>query len=168
MATKRNVQHAPISPRIRALHDALIRMASVMNRPDVDERLVREAGIALDGALFPLLVMVERFGPIGIVELAGRGGRDYTTVSRQVSRLERQGLVERRADEHDARVRAVVVTRKGKAMTDALDAARERMARALFADWSESEVDTLVSLLQRFARGLEVQVSADPVEKGRG
>jgi DNA-binding MarR family transcriptional regulator len=168
MATKKNVQHAHISPRIRALHDALIRMASVMNRPDVDERLVREAGIALDGALFPLLVMVERFGPIGIVELAGRGGRDYTTVSRQVSRLERQGLVERRADEHDARVRAVVVTRKGKAMTDALDAARERMARALFADWSESEVDTLVSLLQRFARGLEAQVSADPAEQGRG
>jgi DNA-binding MarR family transcriptional regulator len=168
MATRKNVQYAHISPRIRALHDALIRMASVMNRPDVDERLVREAGIALDGALFPLLVMVERFGPIGIVELAGRGGRDYTTVSRQVSRLERQGLVERRADEHDARVRAVVVTRKGKAMTDALDAARERMARALFADWSESEVDTLVSLLQRFAGGLEAQVSADVVEKPRG
>jgi DNA-binding MarR family transcriptional regulator len=168
MATKKNVQHAHISPRIRALHDALIRMASVMNRPDVDERLVREAGIALDGALFPLLVMVERFGPIGIVELAGRGGRDYTTVSRQVGRLERQGLVQRRADEHDARVRAVVVTPRGKAMTDALDAARERAARALFADWSESEVDMLVSLLQRFARGLEAQVSADPVEKGRG
>jgi hypothetical protein len=53
-------------------------------------------------------------------------------------------------------------------MTDALDAARERMARALFADWSESEVDTLVSLLQRFARGLEAQVSADPAEQGRG
>ncbi|MDO1527865.1 MarR family winged helix-turn-helix transcriptional regulator [Fulvimonas sp. R45] len=168
MATKKNVQHAHISPRIRALHDALIRMASVMNRPDVDERLVREAGIALDGALFPLLVMVERFGPIGIVELANRGGRDYTTVSRQVGRLERQGLVERRADGHDARVRAVVVTRKGKAMTDALDAARERMARALFADWSESEVDTLVGLLQRFACGLEAQVSADAVEKARG
>jgi DNA-binding MarR family transcriptional regulator len=168
MATKKNVQHAHISPRIRALHDALIRMASVMNRPDVDERLVREAGIALDGALFPLLVMVERFGPIGIVELAGRGGRDYTTVSRQVSRLEREGLVERRADEHDARVRAVVVTRKGKAMTDALDVARERAARALFAGWSESEVDTLVGLLQRFVGGLEEQVSADPVKGEHG
>jgi len=144
-----------MSANIRALHDALLSVIGVMSRPDVDERMVREAGIALDGALFPLLVMVERSGPIGIVELANRGGRDYTTVSRQVSRLESQGLVERRAHEKDARVRAVVVTARGQAMTDALDAARERMARAMFDGWSESEVDTLVSLLQRFARGME-------------
>ena len=99
MATKKNVQDAHMSANIRALHDALLSVIGVMSRPDVDERMVREAGIALDGALFPLLVMVERFGPIGIVELANRGGRDYTTVSRQVSRLESQGLVERRAHE---------------------------------------------------------------------
>ena len=161
MATKKNVQDAHMSANIRALHDALLSVIGVMNRPDVDERMVREAGIALDGALFPLLVMVERFGPIGIVELANRGGRDYTTVSRQVSRLESQGLVERRAHEKDARVRAVVVTARGQAMTDALDAARERMARAMFDGWSESEVDTLVSLLQRFARGMEQHAGAE-------
>ena len=161
MASKKNVQDAHMSANVRALHDALISVISLMNRPDVDERMVREAGIALDGALFPLLVMVERLGPIGIVELANRGGRDYTTVSRQVSRLESQGLVERRADENDARVRAVVVTAKGQAMTDALDAARERMARAMFADWSESEVDMLVSLMQRFARGFELHARVE-------
>jgi len=155
MVTKKNVQDAHISASIRALHDALLSVIGVMSRPDVDERIVREAGIALDGALFPLLVMVERFGPIGIVELANRGGRDYTTVSRQVSRLESQGLVERRPHGNDARVRAVAVTPKGQTMTDALDAARERMVRAMFADWRKSDVDTLVSLLQRFARGLE-------------
>ena len=162
MASRKNVQDAHMSANVRALHDALISVIGVMNRPDVDERMVREAGIALDGALFPLLVTIERLGPIGIVELAGRSGRDYTTVSRQVSRLETQGLVERRADENDARVRAVAVTAKGQAMTDALDAARERMARAMFADWSASEVDTLVSLLQRFARGMEQHASEGP------
>lgn len=161
MASKKNMQDAHMSANIRSLHDALISVISVMNRPDVDERMVRAAGIALDGALFPLLVMIERFGPIGIVELANRGGRDYTTVSRQVSRLESQGLVERRVQESDARVRAVVVTAKGQAMTDALDAARERMARAMFADWSNSDVDTLVSLLQRFARGFEKEASSE-------
>ncbi len=162
MATKKNVQDAHMSTNIRALHDALLAVVGVMSRPDVDERMVREAGIALDGALFPLLVMVQRFGPIGIVELANRGGRDYTTVSRQVSRLESQGLVERRSHDNDARVRAVAVTPKGQAMTDALDAARERMARAMFADWSTSDVDTLVSLLQRFARGLERSAGGEP------
>ena len=42
-------------------------------------------------------------------------------------------------------------------MTDALDAARERMARKLFAEWSEADVDTLVNLLQRFAADIEAQ-----------
>jgi DNA-binding MarR family transcriptional regulator len=142
---------------------ALISVVSVLNRPDVDERLVHEAGIALDRALFPLLVMIERLGSIGIVDLAGRAGRAYTTVSRQVARLETLGLVQRRASETDARVRAVTVTPKGKSMTDALDAARERMARKLFAEWSDTEVDTLVSLLQRFATDIEAQASG----KGR-
>ena len=163
MASKKNVQVTHISPRMRALHMALISVVSVLNRPDVDERLVHEAGIALDRALFPLLVMIERLGSIGIVDLAGRAGRDYTTVSRQVARLETLGRVQRRASEIDARVRAVTVTPKGKSMTDALDAARERMARKLFAEWSDAEVDTLVSLLQRFATDIEAQASG----KGR-
>lgn len=162
MASKKNVQHAHISPaRFRQLHMALLSVVSTMNRPELDERMVRQAGISLDRALFPLLVMIERLGPIGIVDLAGRVGRDYTTVSRQVTKLESQGLVERRASEGDARVRAAVVTSRGKAMTDAVDAARERMGRALFADWDISDVDTLVSLLQRFADAVEAQASAD-------
>jgi len=60
--------------------------------PQNDEALVRDAAIPLDRALFPLLVAVERFGPIGVVDLADRVGRDYTTVSRQVARLESLGL----------------------------------------------------------------------------
>ncbi len=163
MASREKVQDAHISARMRALHMALISVVSVLNRPDVDERLVHEAGIALDRALFPLLVMIERLGPIGIVDLAGRAGRDYTTVSRQAAKLESLGLVQRQASETDARVRAATVTPKGKAMTDALDAARERMARKLFAEWNEADVDTLVSLLQRFATDIEAQASG----KGR-
>ena len=72
------VQNTHISDRIRELHGALIDIVSVMNRPQRDEQMVREAGISLDRALFPLLVMVERLGPIGVVDLADRVGRDYT------------------------------------------------------------------------------------------
>jgi DNA-binding MarR family transcriptional regulator len=161
MARNKNVQDAHMSSRIRKLHMALLGVVSVMNRPELDERMVRKAGIALDRALFPLLVTIERLGPIGIVDLAGRTGRDYTTVSRQVAKLEAQGLVERRAGESDARVRAAAVTPKGKAMTDAVDAARERMGRALFASWDPADVDALVNLLQRFADDVEALASDD-------
>ena len=106
-----------------------------MNRPQRDESLIKEAGIPLDRALFPLLVGIERFGPIGVVELADRVGRDYTTVSRQVAKLESLGLVERRGSAADRRVREAVITPKGKAMTDLVDAARERIGRAIFETW---------------------------------
>jgi DNA-binding MarR family transcriptional regulator len=101
--------------------------------------------------LFPLLVGIERRGPIGVVDLADRVGRDYTTVSRQVAKLETLGLVERRAGDADRRVRQAIVTPKGKAMTDAVDAARERIGRAIFAGWDERDVEELVRLVRRFA-----------------
>jgi DNA-binding MarR family transcriptional regulator len=140
-----------MSERIRALHGALIDIVGVMNRPQRDEMMVREAGIALDRALFPLLVGIERRGPIGIVDLADRVGRDYTTVSRQVAKLESLGLVERQAGATDRRIRQAIVTPKGKAMTDAVDAARERIGRAIFATWEERDIDELVRLMRKFA-----------------
>src|SRR5476649_673074 len=115
-----------MSAQLRDLHGSLVEIVGVMNRPQRDEAMVREAGISLDRALFPLLVGINRFGPIGIVELADRAGRDHTTVSRQVAKLESLGLVERQAGA-DRRVRKAVIAAKGKAMTDALDAARDRL-----------------------------------------
>lgn len=154
MAKKLNVQDAHKS-QLRALHDALLTIVSVMNRPQRDEAMVREAGISLDRALFPLLVGIERVGPIGVVDLADRVGRDYTTVSRQVAKLESLGLIERQEGANDRRVREAVVTPKGKVMTDAVDAARLRLARAIFADWEEKDVEDLVRLTQKFAQAIE-------------
>ena len=71
----KNVQKAHISAQLRDLHGSLVEIVGVMNRPQRDEAMVREAGISLDRALFPLLVLVERLGPIGVVELADRVGR---------------------------------------------------------------------------------------------
>lgn len=151
MAARNNVQNTHISEQLRVLHGALLDIVAVMNRPQRDEAMIREAGIALDRALFPLLVGIERFGPIGVVEMADRVGRDYTTVSRQVAKLESLGLVARRANAADGRVREAVITPKGKAMTDMVDAARDRIGRAIFETWEARDVDELVRLMRKFA-----------------
>src|ERR1700742_1356940 len=85
----------------RQLHDALFDLVGLLNRSGPDEALMRAAGVSLDQALFPLLVRIERKGPIGVVELAARAVRDYSTVSRQVAKLEALGLVERRPGRAD-------------------------------------------------------------------
>ncbi len=162
MSTK-NVQNTHINTRIRELHGALVEIVGVMNRPQRDEAMVREAGISLEGALFPLLVLVERLGPIGVVELADRVGRDYTTVSRQVAKLESLALVDRQANANDRRVRETVITEKGKVMTDRIDEARERLGQAIFATWDDQDVADLVRLMRRFADELKGDGSADSV-----
>ena len=140
---------------MRELHEALIDIVRVMNHPQRDEMMVREAGISLHRALFPLLVGIERRGPIGIVDLADGVGRDYTTVSRQVAKLESLGLVKRRAGAADHRVRLASVTRKGKAMTDAVDLARERIGRTIFSAWNKREVDELARLMRKLADAMK-------------
>jgi DNA-binding MarR family transcriptional regulator len=151
VSSRKKVQNTHISVQLRKLHEALLDIVSAMNRPQRDEALIEGAGLSLDRALFPLLVGVERFGPIGVVDLAGRAGRDYTTVSRQVAKLENLGLVDRRSDAADRRVRQAVITSKGKAMTDLVDAARDRIGRAIFETWDARDVDEFVRLMRKFA-----------------
>jgi DNA-binding MarR family transcriptional regulator len=149
-----------MSDQLRTLHRAVLDIVSVMNRPQRDELLIRAAGIPLDRALFPLLVGIEKFGPIGVVELADRVGRDYTTVSRQVAKLESLDLVERRGSVADRRVREAVISPKGKAMTDLVDAARERIFRATFETWDVHDMGDLVRLTVKFAGALTAEPPA--------
>lgn len=150
-----SVQTTHINAQLRELHGALLEIVGVMNRPQRDEAMVREAGIALDRALFPLLVLVERLGPIGVVELADRVGRDYTTVSRQVAKLDSLGLIQRQESPVDRRVRKSVITPQGKAMTDRIDEARARIGRSIFATWEEQDVENLVRLMRKFAEDIK-------------
>jgi len=154
MASRKNVQNTLIGEQVRALHMALLDIIGVMNRPERDEAMIAEAGIRLDRALFPLLIGIERYGPVGVVDLANGVARDYTTVSRQVARLESLGLVSRRDSEADRRVREAVVTEKGAQMIARIDAARERLHGAIFSDWAPEDVEDLVRLTRKYADGV--------------
>ncbi|GBQ25223.1 MarR family winged helix-turn-helix transcriptional regulator [Gluconacetobacter sacchari] len=140
--------------KLPALHRSLIEIVGVMNRPERDEAMLKAAGLTLERALFPLLVLVERLGPIGVVDLAGRVGRDHTTVSRQIARLAELGLVTRHGSAADRRVREATITPQGRNATDAVDRARAAMAVSLFRDWSESDFDQLVRLVGMLAEGM--------------
>lgn len=155
MARGKQVQTAHISSsQVNDLHRSLIDILTSMNRPQRDDYMIRAASIRLERALFPLLIGIERVGPIPLVELADGVGRDYTTVSRQVSKLEELGLVKREPNTVDRRIRKVAITPEGKAMTRRIDAARARIARKVFATWEPEEVESLVRLMRKFADAL--------------
>jgi len=162
MPSRKNVQDTHRFDQLRTLHAAFIDIVTVFNRPQSDEALIKEAGIKLDRALFPLLVLIERLGPIGVVELADRVGRDYTTVSRQVAKLDELGLIARNERAADKRVREATATAAGKAMTHRIDAARERIGRSMFESWSEQDIDDLVRLVRRFADAVKAEPYLGP------
>ncbi len=74
MPSTKNVHNTHISSDLRQLHGAVLDIVAAIVGPQRDELLIREAGIRLDRALFPLLVLIDRFGPVGVVEL-GRSRR---------------------------------------------------------------------------------------------
>lgn len=154
MPTRENVQNTHMSKKLRQLHSAVLDIVGMMNGPQRDDAIIRAAGIRLDRALFPLLVLIERLGPIGVVDLADRVGRDYTTVSRQLAKMEELQLIERRANPKDRRQRQAVIQPLGKTMTDAIDRAREEILSDGFAGWSDDDFDALVRLMPRFAEAL--------------
>jgi DNA-binding MarR family transcriptional regulator len=145
---------------LRELYNALGDLNAALHRPEPGIVLLRDAGISLDRALFPLLVRIERRGPIGIVELAELSGRDYTTISRQVAKLESLDLASRRTGAVDRRVREVVITPAGLAITGAVDQAREKLMTAMLATWSHGEIQELARLSRRLADAIaEVEPS---------
>lgn len=135
----------------------MVDIVSFMNRSQVDEILIHKAGIRLDRALFPLLLGIAYAGPVGIVDLADRAGRDYTTVSRQVGKLEALGLVERRPTLRDKRVHEVMITPQGRAMTDDVDAARAQIGRQILEGWESQDVDDLIRLMRKLTDALQTQ-----------
>lgn len=47
-------------------------------------------------------------------------------------------------------------------MTDAVDAARERIARAIFTTWDERDVEELVRLMRKLADAMNGDAPSDP------
>lgn len=131
------------------LHAAVLALADLVNRSDLDARLLADSGIKLDRALFPLLSRISAAGEISTVALANLIGRDHSTVSRQASKLEELGLIKRVPSSSDARMRHLVPSDAGKALIRKVGNVRRKMLERHFQAWPENDRATLVALLER-------------------
>ncbi|UDL94067.1 MarR family transcriptional regulator [Lichenihabitans sp. PAMC28606] len=113
-----------------------------------------EAGLTFDPAFMPLLVRLGALGESSVVELAGQLGRDHSTVSRQMGKLEVAGLLERMHSPTDRRVRTARLTPRGLNAFAALGKARHRLLDRAMADWDHRECEMLGRLLLRFVQAL--------------
>ena len=131
------------------LHRKLIAISDLTNRFDVDAKLLAGSGVKLDRALFPLLSRIGLHPPMSTVELANLVGRDHSTVSRQISKLEELGLINRLPSKEDQRVRLLAPSRKGRSLLTRVDDVRRCWMEDHFRDWSVKDRDQLLKLMSR-------------------
>jgi DNA-binding MarR family transcriptional regulator len=134
-----------------ALAAALLDLVGLLNSPRQDDILLREAGVSIDRALFPLLVRIGAAGSLSVVELADQVGRDHSTISRQMARLESLALISRRRGARDQRVHEAAITDDGKRAVRAITAARRRLLGKLLSDWRPEDREALARLNRRLA-----------------
>lgn len=142
------------------LGPAVSELTRFINDPRNDRHLMAEAGLTFDPVFMPLLVRLGAAGEAGVVEMARQLGKDHSTVSRQMDRLETEGLLERLTSSTDARMRTARLTPRGLDAFAALGEARRRLLARVLADWSESDRQALGELLFRFVEALQSTVES--------
>jgi DNA-binding MarR family transcriptional regulator len=126
-------------------------------------RRIQAAGEApeqLERAAYQLLAHIVESGEVRLTALAELACVDTSTVSRQVSHLEAQGLVAREADTADRRAVLLRATDEGVTLLSRTRAARGRFIAAVVADWPADDRKDFGRLLARFNDGVARWTSA--------
>ncbi len=143
-----------VSPAVEALEAALAAVVRRANLPRSRERLIARANIDLDPAAYVTLSRIDANAPLRLSELAALLDVDISTASRQVSSLERDGLVRRVTDASDRRAADITPTDPGRRALESLRAARQATLRDLLADWDPADVESIARLLTRLTDAL--------------
>lgn len=113
----------------------------------------------LDRSAYAILGLLRDGGPQRPGELAERFHLDASTVSRQVTALERSQLVTRVPDPHDGRAYRLELTAQGVHVLDATRRYRRAVVRELLGSWPMADQEAFGALLARFNAGLGGQLT---------
>ena len=113
---------------------------------------------ALDRAAYVILRHLEQDGPQNVSALAARLNLDGSTVTRQVTALQRDGLVERHRDPRDGRGTVIEPTQKGLTQVNAVRLARRALYDKMLHNWTPEERAELARSLERLTTSIDEYV----------
>ncbi|MER5572698.1 MarR family winged helix-turn-helix transcriptional regulator [Streptomyces massasporeus] len=99
---------------------------------------------------YTLLGHLEEVGGCRATDLAAHYALDKSTVSRQVTALERAGLIERRPDPADQRVQVLHLTRAGRHILAQVTESRRAAFRERLTDWPAEDLSRFAEYLVRY------------------
>lgn len=126
-------------------------------------KLLADSGIEGPARAASTLLLLRDNGPTGITEIAFRLRLSHPLIIKLSARLAAAGLVRDESDPRDNRRRLIVLTDKGFAETQRIDAFSRAVARAFEAMFEEGGAD-LFAALERFEAAAERQPIAARVQ----
>lgn len=122
--------------------------------------------VRVDRAGYLAMRTLDALGPVSANGLARALRLDASTVTRQITALQRQGYVERCANPADGRSCTLVLTTAGAAAMREVERERREQIRLLVSDWDEDGQATLGTSLSRL-NGALVDSVTQPAEDRR-
>ncbi|MFC9997797.1 MarR family winged helix-turn-helix transcriptional regulator [Nocardia sp. NPDC127526] len=148
-------------PATAAIERAMVAIRRSQTRRSLSRLGAFGEGPAMDPTVFGVLDAVEaRDGEATVTDIANTLGVDQPRASRLVARAVSDGLLERRADQADARRVLLHLTRKAQAALERAHSARQAVFARATADWTDSERDEFARLLTRFVADFQATVAA--------
>lgn len=139
----------------KELIKSLVSIVSFFNRTDRDKKFIKAAGINLEATSFQLFVTIGRMQPTNVSDLANIMGKSHSSVSRQIDKLEKSGLIVTCDSKKDARVRSIQLSEQGVKITKTIDTTRLKEIKTVLSSWSDNERQVLLENLEHLARTLD-------------
>lgn len=133
---------------------ALIDIISIFNRPDRDKKMIASAGVNMEDAAFRVFVGIAHLQPTSVGYLADMIGKNYSSVSRQINKLESAGLIQSYPSDEDSRIRLSKLTKQGEEINGMISSTRHRFIQEALTDWTQEEKIELIHNLKRLADAL--------------
>ncbi|WP_307817851.1 MarR family winged helix-turn-helix transcriptional regulator [Nocardia acididurans] len=147
-------------PAVIAIEQAMVAIRRSQTRRTLSRLGARGSGPALDPTLFTVLDVVEaRDGEVTVTDIAGALDVDQPRASRLVSRAVAEGLLERRADQTDARRVLLHLTTSARTALAQAHAIRQAVFARTTAAWSEADRREFARLLTRFVADYQATIS---------
>lgn len=155
-SVKDNDRVTDSDPAIVAIERAMVAIRRSQSRRALNRFAARAGGPAVDPTLFGVLDAIEaRDGEATVSEVATALGVDQPRASRLVARAVADGLLERRADQHDARRIQLHLTPTARTALNRAHANRQAVFAETTADWPDRERAEFARLLTRFVTDFE-------------
>lgn len=118
------------------------------------EQLFKEKGINLSFEQYTIITTLANMGPLSQKNLARFSGRDFTSCSRIITTLERDGYIQRMINPHDKRGQIISNTKKSKELYVRVVEQRNK-ATAIMLDGLDEDERAINAMLEKMLINLK-------------